>query len=74
VTDIPEIIKSIVFNKGYSNSLITFILFGGQIAANSIEGHKAECKKAQKKPKNNIISEHINNQKPNLKPFFTTFV
>lgn len=40
----------------------------------SIEGHKAEWKKAQKKPKNNIISEAIKNKKPVFNPFLTTLV
>jgi hypothetical protein len=40
----------------------------------SIEGHKAEWKNAQKKPKKSIISDAIKNKKPVFKPFLTTLV
>lgn len=41
---------------------------GGHFAPISTEGHKEEWKKAQKKPKNNITSDTINNKKPFLRP------
>jgi hypothetical protein len=47
---------------------------GGHINPNSSDGLNAEWKKAQKKPKNNIISDAINNQKPNFNPLRTTKV
>jgi len=37
-------------------------------------GIKKNVKKAQKKPKNNIASEAINNKNPIFKPFLTTIV
>jgi len=39
-----------------------------------MEGLNAEWKNAQKKPKNNIISEAIKNKKPVFNPFLTTLV
>ena len=47
---------------------------GGQIPPISIDGHNAEWKNAQKKPKNNIISDAIKNKKPVFRPFLTTLV
>jgi len=41
---------------------------------NSTDGHKAEWKNAQKKPKNNIISEMIKSKNPLFKPALTTKV
>jgi hypothetical protein len=39
-----------------------------------MEGLKAEWKKAQKKPKNSMISDRINMKKPFFNPIFTTRV
>jgi hypothetical protein len=39
-----------------------------------MEGLNAEWKNAQKKPKNNIISEAMKNKKPVFNPFLTTLV
>jgi len=50
------------------------IPIGGHLVPNSIEGHKAEWKNAQKNPKKSIISETINNKNPSFKPFCTTIV
>lgn len=47
---------------------------GGHIPPISTEGHKAEWKNAQKKPKNSIISDAIKNKKPVFNPFLTTLV
>ncbi len=47
---------------------------GGNWDPISIDGHIAAWKKAQKKPKNNINSETINNINPNFKPALTAFV
>jgi len=46
----------------------------GHSEPKTIEGHKDEWKKAQKKPKNNITSEEINKKKPKIKPLRTTKV
>jgi len=67
-------IKINVLNKGKSKTGITCKPTGGHIEPISIEGHKAEWKKAQKKPKNNIISDAIKKIKPVFKPFLTTLV
>jgi len=37
---------------------------GGHCAPNNIDGQNDEWKKAQKNPKNNIISDKINNKNP----------
>jgi hypothetical protein len=74
VTLNPDIININVLNKGYSKTVIVIIPFGGHIEPNSIEGHKDDAKNAQKKPKNNIISDAIKNKKPILKPPLTTLV
>ena len=67
-------IKTNVLNKGKSNTGITCKPIGGHIEPISIEGHNAEWKKAQKKPKNNIISDAIKNINPVFNPFFTILV
>jgi len=63
-----------VFNNGYWNDAIILIPAGGHIAINSIDGHRAECKKAQKKPKKSIISDTIKSRKPLFNPDRTTRV
>jgi hypothetical protein len=74
VTLKPDIIKTKVLNNGNSKTEITLKPTGGQIVPTSIDGLKAEWKNAQKKPKNNIISEVIKNKKPNFNPCLTIFV
>ena len=74
VTLNPDIINTKVLNKGKSNTGITWRPTGGQIDPISIEGHNAEWKKAQKKPKNNIISDAIKKINPIFKPFLTILV
>jgi hypothetical protein len=74
VTLNPDIINTKVLNKGKSNTGITCKPTGGHIDPISIEGHKAEWKNAQKKPKNNIISDAIKKMKPVFKPVLTTRV
>jgi hypothetical protein len=61
-------------NKGNSKTGIVKTPWGGKIEPTSIEGHNAAWKKAQKKPKNNINSEAINNIKPKRNPKRTGFV
>jgi hypothetical protein len=46
----------------------------GHNRANTIEGEKAEWKKAQKNPKNNINSDTKNKIKPEYNPCLTTSV
>jgi len=65
---IPEINKQKVFTNGNCQGLITSIITGGQIPPIWAEGTKLAWKKAQKKPKKNIISEIINNNIPTNKP------
>ena len=72
VIDKPETISKAVFKEGKSKKLTAGIPEGGQWPPSSMEGEKEEWKKAQKKPKNNIISETINNKKPFFKPTRTT--
>jgi len=64
----PETIKRNVFKAGKSKKLIEGIPAGGQWVPNSTEGPKEEWKKAQKKPKNSIISETIKSRKPFFNP------
>lgn len=47
---------------------------GGQISPKTSAGEALEWKKAQKKPKNNITSDTMNNKKPQRKPVRTTKV
>ena len=49
VTDTPELIKIIVFNKGIWKGLNGIILVGGQIAPISILGARLLWKKSSKK-------------------------
>jgi len=74
VTLKPDIIKTKVLNNGNSKTGITLRPTGGHIVPTSIDGHNAEWKNAQKKPKNNIISDVIKNKKPNFNPCLTIFV
>jgi len=74
VTLKPDIINTNVLNNGKSNTGITCNPTGGHIEPISIEGHKAEWKNAQKKPKNSIISDAIKKINPVFKPFLTILV
>lgn len=74
VTEIPDKINKQVLNKGNSNTSIGNTPSGGNTDPNSIAGFKAALKNAQKKPKNNIISEIINKIKPKRSPSLTAFV
>lgn len=60
--------------NGHINGGITVIPTGGNSAPINIEGHNDEWKNAQKKPKNNIISEIRNNKKPEVIPICTPIV
>jgi len=71
VINAPEVIKTKVFNKGIFQGLIAIIPLGGQTEPISNVGFNAEWKKAQKKAKNNIISEAIKRTIPSFKPFLT---
>jgi len=68
----PEIISKAVLNRGNSITGITTIPTGGHCAPKRIEGQNEEWKNAQKKPKNNITSDTINNKKPYRNPVRTT--
>lgn len=61
-------------NKGNSNTGIVYIPSGGNTEPTSTEGHNAEWKNAQKKPKNNIISEITKRINPVRNPIRTTKV
>jgi hypothetical protein len=67
----PEESKISVFKKGNSKGLRTSISLGGQTQPMATEGDKLEWKKAQKKPKKNIISETINKITPERRPCWT---
>ena len=74
VTLKPDIINTNVLNKGKSNTGITCKPTGGKIDPISTDGHNAAWKKAQKKPKNNIISDAIKKINPVFNPFLTILV
>jgi urease accessory protein UreE len=67
----PEESKIKVFRKGNSKGFSTSISLGGQTHPIATEGDKLEWKKAQKKPKKNIISETINKITPDRRPCWT---
>lgn len=67
----PEDKRIKVFKKGNSKGLMTSTPLGGQIQPIETAGDRLEWKKAQKKPKKNIISEKINKTTPYLKPCCT---
>lgn len=74
VTEIPEEIKIVEFNKGISNGLKGITFSGGQIAPISMLGDKLLWKKAQKNEIKKNTSDKINNNIPNLRPFNTKTV
>jgi hypothetical protein len=59
----------VVFNKGIPHALTVAIPTGGQTHPISTTGFKLEWKNAQKKAKNNIISETIKRTTPKRRPF-----
>jgi hypothetical protein len=63
-----------VFNKGISHALKVVKKAGGQTPPKTGLGLKLEWKKAQKKPKKNIISDKINKITPNFNPDCTDLV
>lgn len=74
VTEIPDVIKIIVFKRGILNGLKISIPQGGQFNPNSKVGDILEWKKAQKKEIKNKTSEVINRTIPHFNPFNTWFV
>jgi hypothetical protein len=74
VTVIPDNSNNNVLYKGNIYTGIDVIPTGGYCAPNKIDGLKELWKKAQKKPKNNIISDTINNKNPDVKPICTAIV
>jgi hypothetical protein len=70
----PDDNNIIVFNKGKPHGFKTTIPAGGHTHPIAIDGARLQWKKAQKKPKKNIISETINNIIPKRKPCCTLFV
>jgi hypothetical protein len=74
VMENPEIINNMVLKKGNANTGIGSIPAGGHEVEKIIDGLKEAWKKAQKKPKNNIISDNINSKNPETRPLFTTKV
>jgi hypothetical protein len=64
----PEVNKSVVFRRGISQGLITWIPFGGHTHPISGTGFKLAWKKAQKKAKKSITSEMINKTIPKRSP------
>ena len=68
----PDDKSNIVFKKGSPHGFKTSIPAGGQTAPIQIEGFRLQWKKAQKKPKKNIISDVINKIIPNFKPLWTS--
>jgi len=71
VTDAPELSNKMVLSSGISQALKVVKKAGGQIPPSTGEGLKLEWKKAQKKPKKNIISETINKITPIFSPACT---
>ena len=74
VTDTPDLIKIIVFNKGIWKGLKGIISVGGHIAPISILGAKLLWKKAQKKETKKKISDTINKIIPQRSPLVTKIV
>lgn len=71
VTEIPDVNRIIVFNKGIWNGLNTKIPQGGHFNPSSINGDNLELKKAQKNEIKKKTSEVINNNIPHFKPIIT---
>jgi hypothetical protein len=70
----PDNSSNKVLNKGISKGLIINIASGGHTRPKFISGDSDMWKKAQKKPKNNIISETMNRINPNFSPDCTIMV
>ncbi len=69
VNEAPDVKSNAVFNNGIPQALIVAIPTGGHTPPISGTGFKLEWKNAQKKAKNNIISETMNNTNPKRSPF-----
>ena len=67
----PEDINKMVFKNGKPQGFMGSIPNGGHIPPIQIDGDNALWKNAQKKEKENIISDTINSFIPNFKPFLT---
>lgn len=74
VREIPEMIEIKVLYRGGSKTAIVNIPSGGNIEPISTAGHRAGWKNAQKEPKNNMVSEIINNKNPRRSPLHTANV
>ena len=74
VTVAPELNRTVVFNKGTEKGSKGWIPKGGHEHPISIAGERALWKKAQKKEKNNKISETINRINPIFSPYRVLFV
>lgn len=74
VTEIPEVIKIIVFNKGILNGSKISIPLGGQFNPNSKLGDNLEWKNPQKKEIKKKTSEVINKIIPHFNPSVTWLV
>ena len=74
VTVTPDDNRIIVFNNGSIHGFIGRIPNGGQTQPIQIVGDTLEWKKAQKKPKKNIISETMNKTNPIRRPRCTAVV
>lgn len=72
VTDAPEEIKIIVFNKGTFKGLNLVIEIGGHTWPNSTLGLKEKWKNLQKNEEKNITSDVINKIIPIFKPLITS--
>lgn len=68
MTEIPDVIKIIVFSRGILKGLKFSIFEGGQIKPNSRVGDRLAWKNLQKKEKKKKISEIINKIIPHFNP------
>jgi len=71
VTDTPEAKRTAVFNKGTAKGFKGVMPAGGHVHPISGVGARLEWKKAQKKPKKNIISEIMKRIIPIRRPAVT---
>lgn len=74
VTAAPELNNKIVFNNGICQGLNVVKKAGGHMPPKTGLGLKLTWKKAQKKPKKNIISDKINKITPIFNPVCTLSV
>jgi hypothetical protein len=72
VTLIPDKINKKVLYKGMPKGFITIMPSGGKYPPKILSTFVPLWKKAQKKPKNSIISDTINKINPLFRPFCTT--